>query len=483
LLDKTSRFDALAAAITARPKMSPIDLAYNALVDAGDYVIYQNNTTNFDIRSKLDQVNQCSHTKKAATVQNFEEYTVSKYVCNEPFFCNVCADSISAKRFFEVKPAIELAISEGFKLVMLTVTTEDTENPHDSIRQLQTGFRKMYLKGQKRKNQTYTGEFSKIVGYAGNIELVTGKNSKISHIHMHLLCAISAPLDFTIYKPYEKSLLETKYGRGNVPQNELDKILLYEKIDGMAVSTLSKQWYESTGKKGINIHVKDIPNMSGKAIREAFKYPAKLTDFVKSKTPINDIFRFYDSIRYKRLYRRGGMFSARSMAVLFEYEQRIKMPNPFSMIGTRILEHAEYKYKPQEVTWTENEYKNIPARIEKETDTDKAIKFQSYISEGWYTSDNIRRGGVLADHNFLRKLIFDLSNNNIKLIVDGLKFLKRTTSWACSKLAKGRVNFALNIKEIVFDWLEEQGKYGMQLLEIIPDPPPIEPRIQLELAI
>lgn len=465
---KLSRLDARAAAITARPKLSPIEAAHDHAVSMGDYVLYDNQTTNLDIRSKLEAVMQCSTAHETAETV-FGESAVTKYVCNEPFFCNVCADSISAKRFLQTKPMIEYAISRGYRLVLLTLTTKDCENPIQNIRQLQEGFRKLYLMGQKGRG----GEFNKIAGYAGNIEIKSGKHSGLPHIHMHLLCALYEPLDYQIYHATKKKELESYFGAGMVPQCELDKILIHEKYNGIPVSTLSAQWIAATGGTGINIEVSHIKDTSETRIREAFKYPAKMTDFVKQKIPMTQIFELYDAIRSQRLFRRGGMFAARS-ALAKKLRDVNAGINPFSIPGITITDYSKYAFNPGGTLWTQKEYKRTEPHFECEKPIGENVKFQEYIESGFYESDNRQRGTILSQHNFCRKIVFELTESIIG-IVDALKFLKKITSNACRKLNKRYVRETLNIADTFWQWLENRGEYFYK-------PPPLEQQTKLTLA-
>jgi hypothetical protein len=176
--------------------------------------------------------------------------------------------------------------------------------------------------GQLRDSETGKrsgGEAAKIIGSVLSIEIVPSACG--FHVHGHLLLFCRDPLDYSVYDPEKKRALILKYGRGNVPPEELDKVAtkkiqiadnVDEKLigDGVAVSKLSEQWHAASG--AINFWVGPLVD---RYIRGKFKtIENQLYESIKYITKSwilsgPDMLKLWDTIHNKKRITKSGIFT------------------------------------------------------------------------------------------------------------------------------------------------------------------------------
>lgn len=181
--------------------------------------------------------------------------------CDTSLICPVCArkrsDIIKAKYTDTIKEHTEL-YNYAYTI---TFTIDNKKTFNEAYDLLQSSLRNFRLKGQKRKNGRSLGESGKIKSSIGMIEVKTGKNSGLWHVHAHVLVFTDEKLDYKIYDQDKKAEIINDYIRsyGRKPEKEELKGAWLKTInfqgEDVPVSKLSYEWYLSSGKTSTNIKV------------------------------------------------------------------------------------------------------------------------------------------------------------------------------------------------------------------------------------
>jgi hypothetical protein len=397
----------IASRIEARPTLSPLVQVYEAVRETGDYTIYPRSTTSYDIRRRIASVQKCSTYLEEITIQTGETQTVARHACNDPYFCPVCAENRTNKRYFSAKDRIKKAAEKGLRLYFVTMTVKDETDPYLQYDNLVKGIREFQRIGQKGRG----GEWSKVKGAYINFEAKKGEGSKQFHIHAHAIFAVDGILDYRIHRVPLKQLSKA-LGRP-LTEKEVKAVPLLRE-DGR--SKIQYEWFKATGGNGENINcvlidkkeilgdnfeksistdvLNDLPGNDTHAnknpIRELFKYPAKMSEFI-SDFSFDEVARLYDCIRSRRNFRATGIFSAGSN----EYEPEIKPEKPLDNPNNLIVNHSTFRYKAGDILNAAyfNEYST----------KDTAIAFDRFCSSGMRKEISQARGYILAEYNEVRR--------------------------------------------------------------------------------
>lgn len=291
--------------------------------------------TKRDIEDEIKSVNECSRhiayisanevNKDTGEVNQIAGSVLESNACNNTILCPLCA----AHKRNEVIQSVSLKIKTMekikdlyFYLLTLTVPTcsiENVRSNYDLLRDAWTNFVKM---GQRRGKRRSAGETKKVVGYILGIETV--KSNGLYHVHGHCFIVASEPIDYSTYEADKKAVLRAKYG-DSIPKDELLPISKYlikfVNSDGLIVdvplSNLSKQWYEATRGRAVDIHctpidrkyiditsgeIKDKPLIT--SCYEVVKYATKAWEI-----PKNELVRLWVALGGTRRITRGGIFS------------------------------------------------------------------------------------------------------------------------------------------------------------------------------
>ena len=416
--------------IEKRPTISPIEKIARMVRERGDDIIYRNRTTNFDFSRITKSVNKCGHRVETVST-NAGEIVTRKNVCNQPFFCPVCADSRTKKRYYAAKPSLKRSLRQKDFLYLVTFTVENTADPYDVIDRLNQGLRAFYLQGQKEKGRRRSGEWSKVRGAYLNFEAKYGDGKGLAHIHAHALVSTSSMLDYRVYNTKAVEYAKRVAGR-DLTDEEMKFFALDIDADGKAYSKIQREWMRATGYTGVSIHVRPIRSASLADCYEAFKYPSKLADF-NNETP-ERIAEMYDALRGHRLFRAYGEYAPRNSEKVTEEEfAGVKVTTRAPKVSDKGIEISfrnTYRFAAGDVY---NDPGFIPF-----SSVGEGNQYAAYIRSGWYDRDNKQRGRLLADYNAARKFIFDVMPKTD--IVQELKRLYGMMKGRCRQLADGYVD-------------------------------------------
>ena len=376
----------LSKLIESRGELSPIDKMREAIRADGDNVVYKRGTTNFDIRDRLDSVESCSteiqeikveYMDLASGMPQAEDQVISVHACNDSFFCPVCAKRRADARFFAVKDAMIDAQQQGALLYHLTFTIKDSDNPYEMYDGLSRSIRRFMLTGQKGR----IGEWEKVEGFYLNFEAKRGSGSGLFHIHAHAVVACSQRLNYVVFDPVKMAAKMKELGPVEVAARRAAKkagerrtILSEEELDEVkkdgGFSKLSREWKRAcdlSGVVGHSIHAqllfrekekdstgKETPASETKnaerMLREVCKYPAKMADFIND-FDASRIAELYDSMKARRNFRSGGIFSAASRSE-FNLRRILLSPGadikPMDRPEATIVGYSEYRHRSDE---------------------------------------------------------------------------------------------------------------------------------------
>jgi hypothetical protein len=397
----------IANRIEARPGLSPIAHIKEAVKEIGDYHTFRRSTTTYDIRRRINSVEKCSTYFEEVTVQSGEKQTVARHACNDSYFCPVCAENRSNKRYFTARDRIKKAVADGHRLYFVTMTVKDQADPYEQYDTLANGIREFQRIGQKGRS----GEWSKVKGAYINFEAKKGEGSGMFHIHAHAILAVRGKLDYSVFK-YPLKTLARNLGRRLTPEEVKAVPLLNE--DGK--SKIEKEWIQATGGKGaiFNVipiksksilgangeqpidatHLKNLPgsdsNEQRNPIRELFKYPAKMADFIGDFS-FNEIGELYDCLKGRRNFRATGFFAAGSN----EYLPDEPLIRPLDDPNNLVVNHSTFRFRPGDI---ERE-----CRFDEYSTKATATAFDNFHASGHRKELSQARGYILAEYNEIRR--------------------------------------------------------------------------------
>lgn len=305
-----------------------------------DFISKTTGITKRDIADEILSVNNCSRhvvyvsanqvDKDNGDIKEIAGAVLEADACNNQILCAQCAahkrnetiQSISSK----IK-TMEKISGLHYYLLTLTIPTcsiDDVRKNYDMLRDSWTDFTKM---GQRRGGLRRSGgEMAKCIGYVLGIEVVKAVND-LYHIHGHCFVVTTSPLDFSTYDKDKKAILRAKYGN-NIPNDELKPIakdlVQFRSADGtitgVPLSPLSRQWYESTGGRAVDIHCTPIERKQFDFLSGEYKNTPLITscyEVVKYATkswevdPV-DLVRLWISLAGTRRITKGGVFAGGS---------------------------------------------------------------------------------------------------------------------------------------------------------------------------
>lgn len=256
--------------------------------------------------------------KKCNTHHSFlenQQKTLQVVMCNQYTVCPICA---SVKRYSILKSIIPyykqiLNLKQMGKLFIYeaTATIAGSKDLSSDFEKLRESWKIFFDKGKKNQDKRRLGESSKIIGYIMSIEVTKNNETKKWHVHGHAILITEKKIDFTIYNQEKIKELYKKYGF-SIPKEKLDEII-NEKIDGVPVSKLTREWFEATKGSGVNFFIKLLKpglNFSGKYVSEyqkifeTIKYVTKISEL----SPM-DVFTVWDILQNKKRITKGGIFS------------------------------------------------------------------------------------------------------------------------------------------------------------------------------
>jgi hypothetical protein len=397
----------ISSRIESRPGLSPIAQIREAVKEIGDYHTFRRSTTTYDIRRRIDSVEKCSTYFEEVTIQTGETQTVARHACNDSYFCPICAENRSNKRYFTARDRIKKAVADGHKLYFVTMTVKDMNDPYEQYDALADGIREFQRIGQKGRS----GEWSKVKGAYINFEAKKGNGSGNFHIHAHGIFAVKGKLDYRVYK-YPLKQLAKNLGRELTPQEVKNVPFLHD--DGK--SKIEHEWIQATGGRGAVFNVipiskysvlgdnydqpidsKNLENLPGSEnhsgknpIREIFKYPAKMADFIGDFS-FDEIGQLYDCIKGRRNFRATGFFAAGSN----EYIPDSPIVRPLDDPNNLIVNHSTFRYRPGDI---ERE-----CRFDEYSTKATATAFDNFHSSGHRKEISQARGYILAEYNEARR--------------------------------------------------------------------------------
>lgn len=206
--------------------------------------------------------------------------------CNQFLLCPVCAKKRTEIIYHKYFAGIKKQFNKFKYSYFLTFTIENQNKFSDSWEILTDGLRKFRLMGQRRGRYSGLksgGESGKIKSAIGCGEIKKGEKSKLWHSHYHFIVFADDKIDYSIYDEKKKKEIIINCNENFFKQpdkNDLS-IAIKERIDNIPVSKLSREWYQATDGKGINlscIPIKNTENEINKTIREIIKYTSKVSD-------------------------------------------------------------------------------------------------------------------------------------------------------------------------------------------------------------
>lgn len=244
-----------------------------------DY-ISQNGNTIHDFKNLIDKISHCSEQSVYKSIDSLDFETgeietkfdlVQSHSCHCYSGCLICASNRRAEIINSVRPYLKcIDKMNGVYPYMITITIPTGEDIAEKKKELRKSWTRFMKLGQRRKSgKRDTGEASKIIGGIMAIEIKKSLIEGNYHVHGHSLIVTDKPLDYRVYDTEEKKKLIERYGYGNIPHEELDKITLktipitritengIEIEENIAVSKISEEWHRASGT-AINFDVKPM---------------------------------------------------------------------------------------------------------------------------------------------------------------------------------------------------------------------------------
>ncbi len=297
-----------------------------------DHISHNCNTID-DYQRIIDRIGSCSesiHTQNSVDGKNFK--IVEKNSCGIHTICPICASNRRNKIMGQISPYLKtLQKMSDIKFYMVTFTIKNVNTPGEGYEKIRSSFTKFIKLGQKRKNANSSGgEANKILGYVLAVETVeSSTDDSRYHSHAHALIVCRKRLDYQVYNRQRRAELERKYGKGQIPREELDQTAERFLKNGKPASKIQIEWEKATEGNGTNIQVdplfegkknkKGEPMTLEKQLYEVIKYETKPMDIEDPKKLLN----IWDSTQGKRRISKGGLFTMRNitnwMLLLDEY--------------------------------------------------------------------------------------------------------------------------------------------------------------------
>lgn len=432
--------------------------------------------TKRDIKDEIVSVNECSRhisyisanqvDKMTGEINRVSGAVLESNACNNAILCPLCAASKRNAVIQSISPkikAMEKMKDLYFYLLTLTVPTCDIDNVRSNYNLLRDAWTSFVKMGQRRGKRRSLGEMKKVVGYILSIETV--KSNGLYHVHGHCFIVATEPIDYSTYDADKKAVLRAKYGN-SIPKDELlpisKHLIKFITIDGSIVdvplSNLSKQWYEATRGKAVDIHctpidrkyidltsgeIKDRPLIT--SCYEVIKYATKAWEL-----PKEELVRLWVALGGTRRITRGGIFSGSAWyknlwTVLVEKNKCVEFCAELSMqyaSSTLEAERAKYlayleridllrcvgkKYSEQDSTYLVAKYSDMQRK--KIFDVIKGVVLGAYLKHKNFIVGNLpmvgKRLSVLYKNNLtdlMRNLMkgisaclyYEIKNENIR---------------------------------------------------------------------
>lgn len=287
--------------------------------------------TRSDIVDKAWRVTHCAdEVELRAVYDQDEDGSLSQRIevhtatwCRKYLVCPTCARRAQAVRSKVYGPKVEELYHAHPTTYFLTFTVVGRPSLAAALADLRAGFRAFVRQGQRRKGRKDPrgrGEWSKVAAGLAGFEVKRGSGG-LWHPHIHCLVHTSDPLDYSIYDQGRRAALERQYGKGNVPQAELDtcvrervplQVAGEESPRLVPVSPLSLQWYRATGGQSVNVDVRPINEGNGygpisEQLKEVLKYPVAF-DNDRALWGTQDIVEIMAETHNGRYFERYGQY-------------------------------------------------------------------------------------------------------------------------------------------------------------------------------
>lgn len=333
-----------------------------------DFISPYSYNTIYDIDRILTRIENCSTEIHIQTSgENFR--IIERKCCGVSCICAICASVKRNRIQQEIKPYIDtMKMIPGVRFYMITATIRNVIEPGDGYEKLRQSWTKFIKMGQKREGfQRSGGEASKIDASIFSLETVKeNNNTALFNTHAHILVVCREPIDYRVYNQESKSNLQRKYGYGNIPKEELDKIALKRITNNgkeINVSKIQEEWILSTDGD-TNIRVDELydgkKNPKGqrmsleKQLYEVVKYETKPFDV---EDPL-DLLKIFDSVSGKRRTTKAGWFTMRNVEA---WENVLNENNLTETFWKAYYKNTEFVWDDNLTVYNTISYKWIPS--------------------------------------------------------------------------------------------------------------------------
>lgn len=169
--------------------------------------------------------------------------------CGQHTICPTCAGRIQDRRGAKWEKPIKWAAEKYVNAYMLTATINPDPTWRGNFNSLLRTFRQFYLKGQKRKGKSGSGEWGKIRAGLAKVELKRGQGGD-PHCHIHMLVFSNERLDYKIWSDSEKKISD--------PEMRIPLRMVPVGNDWVVASKLTYEWWEASGGQAINFDVSPV---------------------------------------------------------------------------------------------------------------------------------------------------------------------------------------------------------------------------------
>lgn len=447
-----------------------------------DYVS-ENGSTIFDFMDLIKKLDKCSGTNHYLYSDVLtpdgsikESYKpVSSCSCHIYSLCPSCASIRRNELIKQIKPFIEFSHYLPVHLYNGTITIKDTAAPARDYEHLRRSWTRFIKRGQLRDRITGKrsgGEAGKIIGAVLSIEIVP-TSPGMYHVHGHVLLVCSDPLEYMIYDPEKRRELEKQYGKGKIPEKEMDRIIMKKilipdvndcfKIEKeVAVSALSEEWYKSSG--ALNFWLKPLREryIKGKLktvenqLYEIIKYTTKTWELSAI-----DMLKLWDNIKGKKRLTRSGIFT--------NSKTHIKIWRDL-LDGAGLLEQFEKRLKEVnvEISYSDDKVLNQVFNYDTfEYDLQEEEADYSYLNTPEYQQ-------FLKDRAILINQYRVTINNMVRQLKKKRKSGEPTTEWKLAWINEKIFNkkqMRIKLHELIRQFQYTINGNGGTLPDILPDNP------------
>jgi len=206
--ERTSRETVVQSGDEIEGQNARISRYSKAKKDADSHRQFIEEHVNDQIYSERERAELVSMNEKLCSCGNYllfhHYYTVGKvrlakaHFCKKHLLCPLCAIRRGAKG---VRVHLESFLhlkgqNPKINASLVTLTVKNGPDLLERFKHLQGGVKKANQRMRNaRRRPTYSGEFSKFLGYVGSYEVKKGKNSKMWHPHCHMIVLHDRPLD------------------------------------------------------------------------------------------------------------------------------------------------------------------------------------------------------------------------------------------------------------------------------------------------